>query len=192
MNDVSRLPDDEDIIEDIVGQLMEFPKSRDSLIPVLQMIQHRHSYLSPQAIESVAAGSHAPAVGSPQGPNVGARAGLSPTYHLRPEESQTLRIRVRRKSFSAAGARIAIRAVTATDVVRHDLAADLPRNPGVDLLVDGLAETIRGIRDHFDLTVLLVEHHMSLVMSVSDHIVALNFGKKIADSQFVAFVQKTF
>ena len=69
---------------------------------------------SVSAIESVAAGSHAPAAGSPQGPNIAARAGLSPTYHLRPEESQTLRIRVRRKSFSAAGARIAIRAVTAT------------------------------------------------------------------------------
>jgi NADH-quinone oxidoreductase subunit E len=55
MNDVSRLPDDEDMIEDIADQLVEFPKSRDSLIPVLQMIQHRHSYLSPQAIESVAA-----------------------------------------------------------------------------------------------------------------------------------------
>jgi NADH-quinone oxidoreductase subunit E len=55
MNDVSRLPDDEDMIEDIADHLVEFPKSRDSLIPVLQMIQHRHSYLSPQAIESVAA-----------------------------------------------------------------------------------------------------------------------------------------
>ena len=30
-------------------------------------------------------------------------------------------------------------------------------------------------------SVLLVEHHMSLVMSLSDHIVVLNFGRKIAE-----------
>ena len=47
--------------------------------------------------------------------------------------------------------------------------------------VDELGDTIVAIRDQFDLTVLLVEHHMSLVMGVSDHIVALNFGRKIAE-----------
>ena len=31
------------------------------------------------------------------------------------------------------------------------------------------------------MTILLVEHHMSLVMSVSDQVVALNFGRKIAE-----------
>ena len=31
------------------------------------------------------------------------------------------------------------------------------------------------------MTVLLVEHHMGLVMSVSDKVVALNFGRKIAE-----------
>jgi ABC-type glutathione transport system ATPase component len=36
------------------------------------------------------------------------------------------------------------------------------------------------VRDDFKITVLLVEHHMSLVMGVSDKVVALNFGRKIA------------
>ena len=47
--------------------------------------------------------------------------------------------------------------------------------------IGGLARLIRDIRDRLHITVLLVEHHMSLVMSVSDHIVALNFGRKIAE-----------
>jgi branched-chain amino acid transport system ATP-binding protein len=44
-----------------------------------------------------------------------------------------------------------------------------------------LARLIREARDRWKITVLLVEHHMSLVMDVSDHIVALNFGRKIAE-----------
>ena len=47
--------------------------------------------------------------------------------------------------------------------------------------LDDLARLIRDIRDRLGITVLLVEHHMSLVMNVSDHIVALNFGRKIAE-----------
>jgi len=47
--------------------------------------------------------------------------------------------------------------------------------------VDELGHTIRTIRDQFDLTVLLVEHHMSMVMSISDRVVAMEFGRKIAD-----------
>lgn len=45
----------------------------------------------------------------------------------------------------------------------------------------GLGELILDIRDRLNLTVLLVEHHMGLVMGVCDRIVALNFGRKIAD-----------
>jgi len=44
-----------------------------------------------------------------------------------------------------------------------------------------LARLIRDARDRLGISVLLVEHHMGLVMSVSDHIVALNFGRKIAE-----------
>jgi branched-chain amino acid transport system ATP-binding protein len=46
---------------------------------------------------------------------------------------------------------------------------------------ESLGALICTIRDHFGVTVLLVEHHMSLVMGVSDKVVVLNFGKKIAD-----------
>jgi branched-chain amino acid transport system ATP-binding protein len=47
--------------------------------------------------------------------------------------------------------------------------------------VGTLGQLIREIRDRLKLTVLLVEHHMSLVMSISDRVVALNFGRKIAE-----------
>ena len=44
-----------------------------------------------------------------------------------------------------------------------------------------LGDLIRRIRDERGVTVLLVEHHMGLVMSIADHVVALNFGKKLAE-----------
>lgn len=47
--------------------------------------------------------------------------------------------------------------------------------------VDELGETISEIRDEFALTVLLVEHHMSMVMAISDKVVAMDFGRKIAE-----------
>lgn len=46
--------------------------------------------------------------------------------------------------------------------------------------VKQLERRIRKIRDDWDITVLLVEHHMNLVMNVSDVVVVLNFGRKIA------------
>ena len=46
--------------------------------------------------------------------------------------------------------------------------------------VEALGELIRKIRKNRDLTILLVEHHMNLVMSVSDRVQVLDFGKMIA------------
>lgn len=124
-----------------VWMVADYDRALLELSTGLQSGLYDAAEFSVSALESVAAGSPSPAAGSPHEPDIEVRDGLSPTYHLRPDESQTLRIRVRRKSFSAAGARIAIRAVTAANIVRHDLAADLPRNPGVDLVVEGLADT---------------------------------------------------
>jgi branched-chain amino acid transport system ATP-binding protein len=47
--------------------------------------------------------------------------------------------------------------------------------------VDGLRQLLRRIQGELNLTILLVEHHMNLVMRVSDQVVALDFGRKIAD-----------
>jgi branched-chain amino acid transport system ATP-binding protein len=75
---------------------------------------------------------------------------------------------------------------------RVELARALAGNPKLLLLdepasglnheeVGELGALIRRVRDERQVTVLLVEHHMNLVMSVSDQVVALDFGRKIAE-----------
>jgi branched-chain amino acid transport system ATP-binding protein len=75
---------------------------------------------------------------------------------------------------------------------RVDLARALVSKPRLLLLdepagglnheeVGELVSLINGLRSDFDLTILLVEHHMNLVMSVSERVAVLNFGEKIAE-----------
>ena len=46
---------------------------------------------------------------------------------------------------------------------------------------DELADFIVKIKNDFDLTVFLIEHHMNLVMDISDRIYVIDFGKQIAE-----------
>ena len=75
---------------------------------------------------------------------------------------------------------------------RVELARALAASPKLLLLdepaaglnhdeIEVLKGQIKRVRDLQHVTVLLVEHHMSLVMSVSDKVVAIDFGRKIAD-----------
>jgi branched-chain amino acid transport system ATP-binding protein len=75
---------------------------------------------------------------------------------------------------------------------RVELARALASDPKILLLdepagglnheeVHVLGDLIRKIRGDRKITVLLVEHHMGLVMSIADHVVALNFGRKLAE-----------
>jgi branched-chain amino acid transport system ATP-binding protein len=47
--------------------------------------------------------------------------------------------------------------------------------------VDATARLLRRIHDELGTTVLLVEHHMAFVMGISDRVVVLDFGRKIAE-----------
>ena len=53
--------------------------------------------------------------------------------------------------------------------------------PLQDMTDDELADSIVALREKFELTILLVEHHMSMVMKISDQVVAMEFGRKIAE-----------
>jgi branched-chain amino acid transport system ATP-binding protein len=75
---------------------------------------------------------------------------------------------------------------------RIELARALASSPKLLLLdepagglsheeVGELTEVIRRLRTDYRLTILLVEHHMNLVMSVSDRVTVLDFGRTIAD-----------
>ena len=75
---------------------------------------------------------------------------------------------------------------------RVELARALAAEPKILLLdepagglnheeVHVLGDLIRRIRDERKMTVLLVEHHMGMVMSIADHVVVLEEGKKISE-----------
>ena len=60
------------------------------------------------------------------------------------------------------------------------LLLDEPANGLNHEEVDELGAVIRALRNDLKVTVLLVEHHMGLVMAISDQVCVLDFGRKIA------------
>jgi len=78
------------------------------------------------------------------------------------------------------GARKRVELARALAAHPHLLLLDEPASGLNHEEVAELGTLIRSIRDQLGITVLLVEHHMGLVMSLSDQVVVLNFGRVIA------------
>ncbi len=75
---------------------------------------------------------------------------------------------------------------------RLEIARALATHPSLLLLdepaagmnpqeTEELGAFIREIKDKFNLTVFMIEHHMNLVMGISDRIYVIDFGKQIAE-----------
>ncbi|MBQ7642816.1 MAG: ABC transporter ATP-binding protein, partial [Clostridia bacterium] len=75
-----------------------------------------------------------------------------------------------------------------------EIARALATNPKLLLLdepaagmnpqeTEELMETIKFVRDTFDMTILLIEHDMKLVSGICDEITVLNFGKEICKGE---------
>ena len=46
---------------------------------------------------------------------------------------------------------------------------------------EDMCRFVLGVNDEFGTTIALIEHDMSVVMDISGHVVALDYGRKIAD-----------
>jgi branched-chain amino acid transport system ATP-binding protein len=47
--------------------------------------------------------------------------------------------------------------------------------------IKDLLKTLRAVRERFRLTIVVIEHQMGLVMNLSDRVIAMDFGEKIAE-----------
>ncbi len=165
-NLITRLyrPDEGEIVFD--GQsLLRTPPHRIVRRGIARTFQNVELFGSMTVLEHVLVGRHAQRGRSAR--ELLAYAGLSPLAHrLAAELSYGTRKRVELARALASGPRL--------------LLLDEPAGGLNHEEVQELGELIRNLRQDFDLTLLLVEHHMGLVMGVADRVHVLDFGRVIA------------
>lgn len=132
------------------------------------------------------------------GAHASSRSGwLSSMFHLPPSRSEERRLKTEADELLATLGLSAVADKPAAGLPygtlkRVEMARALAARPRLLMLdepatglthgeVEELSGMIRGLKDQFDLTILLVEHHMAMVMGISDKVVVLDFGTKIAE-----------
>ena len=165
-NLVTRLykPDEGEIVFD--GEsLLRTPPHRVVRRGIARTFQNVELFGSMTVLEHVLVGRHARRGRSAR--ELLAYVGLSPLAHRQAVElSYGTRKRVELARALAAGPRL--------------LLLDEPAGGLNHEEVGELGDLIRNLRKDFELTLLLVEHHMGLVMGVADRVHVLDFGRLIA------------
>ena len=168
-NLITRLyrPDEGGIVFD--GQsLLRTPPHRVVRRGIARTFQNLELFGSMTVLEHVLVGRHAGRARSAR--ELLAYLGLSPLAHrLAADLSYGTRKRVELARALAAGPRL--------------LLLDEPAGGLNHEEVGELGTLIRKLRDDFELTLLLVEHHMGLVMGVADRVHVLDFGRLIASGE---------
>jgi branched-chain amino acid transport system ATP-binding protein len=167
--------------------LLSLPRHKIAAIGVGRTFQNLALFPALSVLRNVMIGGHATA----QGGFIASVFGLQRVHRSEAELLTRSRALIERFGLAAV-AEVPVGTLPFAVQKRVELARALAGKPTLLILdepaaglnheeAERLAEQIREIRDSDGVTVLLVEHHMNLVMRVSDKVVVLDFGKKIAD-----------
>jgi branched-chain amino acid transport system ATP-binding protein len=167
--------------------LLSLPRHRVAELGIARTFQHVALFDTLTVVENVMLGAHArrpkrffaDTLGLP--PAVRADRELASEAETLLARLELLPLAHRRVSDLAFGTRKRVELARALAAKPRLLMLDEPVAGLNHSETEALANRIRSLRDSMGLTVLLVEHHMNVVMRVSDRVVVLDFGRLIAD-----------